>query len=100
MSNPSGSSPRNNSAVAADASSAAGVSGVPSGAPPGTLSSAVLGTANAAAAAAAALDARLNNLRLLKRPTLCGAREHFTGEMDDDYMPQQLLYDYSTWDAW
>lgn len=37
-----------------------------------------------------------NILKLLKRPML-GSRESF---VDEDVVPQQLLYDYSTWDAW
>lgn len=37
-----------------------------------------------------------NIMKLLKRPML-GSRENI---VDDDFVPQQLLYDYSTWEAW
>ncbi|KAJ6642585.1 Mediator of RNA polymerase II transcription subunit 13 [Pseudolycoriella hygida] len=39
-----------------------------------------------------------NILSLLKRPTL--SSRDYENVIDDDFMPHQLLYDYSTWDAW
>lgn len=45
------------------------------------------------------VNAELKNiLSLMKRPML-GSRD-YENLVDDDYMPQQLLYDYSTWEAW
>lgn len=34
----------------------------------------------------------------LKRPQLCS--KDYENIIDDDYVPHQLLYDYSTWEAW
>lgn len=39
-----------------------------------------------------------NILSLMKRPIL--SSRDYENIIDDDYMPHQLLYDYSTWDAW
>lgn len=49
--------------------------------------------------ASTSLNVELKNiLSLMKRPML-GSRE-YENIIDDDYVPQQLLYDYSTWEAW
>lgn len=39
-----------------------------------------------------------NILSSMKRPIL--SSKDYENIIDDDYMPHQLLYDYSTWDAW
>lgn len=39
-----------------------------------------------------------NILSSMKRPIL--SSRDYENIIDDDYMPHQLLYDYSTWDAW
>lgn len=39
-----------------------------------------------------------NILSVMKRPILTS--RDYENIIDDDYMPHQLLYDYSTWDAW
>lgn len=45
------------------------------------------------------MNADLKNiLSLMKRPIL--SSRDYENIIDDDYMPHQLLYDYSTWDAW
>lgn len=55
------------------------------------------GGSGASGATCAPMNPELKNiLKLLKRPML-GSRENF---VDEDVQPQQLLYDYSTWDAW
>lgn len=37
-------------------------------------------------------------INLLKRPAL--SSRDYENMHDDDYVPHQSLYDYSTWDAW
>lgn len=37
-------------------------------------------------------------INLLKRPAL--STRDYENMHDDDYVPHQSLYDYSTWDAW
>lgn len=45
------------------------------------------------------MNADLKNiLSMMKRPIL--SSRDYENIIDDDYMPHQLLYDYSTWDAW
>lgn len=55
-------------------------------------------SANANSSGAAMNPDLKNILSLLKRPILTS--RDYENIIDDDYMPHQLLYDYSTWDAW
>lgn len=52
---------------------------------------------NSTTASASNVDNK-NYLALMKRPAL--QSRDYENIVDDDSMPQRLLYDYSTWDAW
>lgn len=59
----------------------------------------VSGNANANSGNNSTMNSDLKNiLSLMKRPIL--SSRDYENIIDDDYMPHQLLYDYSTWDAW
>lgn len=58
----------------------------------------VSGSANANSGNSTMSSDLKNILSLMKRPIL--SSRDYENIIDDDYMPHQLLYDYSTWDAW